>query len=37
MTTTSYDALEDHFARLNDIGNAMGVLHWDRATMMPNR
>lgn len=36
MTTKSYDALEDHFARLNNIGNAMGVLHWDRATMMPN-
>jgi len=34
-TLSGYMALEDRFARLADINNALGVLSWDRSTMMP--
>jgi carboxypeptidase Taq len=31
----NYKTLEQVFAKLNDIGQAQSVLHWDMATMMP--
>jgi carboxypeptidase Taq len=31
----NYKTLEKVFAKLNDIGQAQSVLHWDMATMMP--
>ncbi len=32
---TAYQRLETEFARIEDIGQALGVLGWDRAVMMP--
>ncbi len=34
-STAAYEALKDRFARLSALGGAQAVLHWDRATMMP--
>lgn len=34
-STAAYEALKDRFARLAALGGAQAVLHWDRATMMP--
>ncbi|HEY4345020.1 MAG TPA: carboxypeptidase M32 [Parvibaculum sp.] len=34
-STAAYAALKDRFARLSALGGAQAVLHWDRATMMP--
>ncbi|HEY5209110.1 MAG TPA: carboxypeptidase M32 [Stellaceae bacterium] len=36
MTASPYAALETRFARLGAIGEALGVLHWDAATNMPD-
>ena len=35
MTDTAYLALEDQFARIADVEQALGLLGWDRAVMMP--
>lgn len=35
MSGTSYDQLEARFRRLNLLGQARAILHWDMATMMP--
>lgn len=35
MTNTAYLALEDQFARRTDVEQALGLLGWDRAVMMP--
>lgn len=35
MSGTSYEQLEGRFRRLNLLGQARSVLHWDMATMMP--
>ena len=32
----AYRKLEERYRRLADIGGALGVLHWDRATGMPD-
>jgi carboxypeptidase Taq len=32
---TAYRALEDRFRRIALVGDALGVLHWDGAVMMP--
>ena len=32
----AYDALEARFARLSAIEGALGILHWDTQTMMPD-
>lgn len=32
---TAYSDLERRFRRLSALGGALGVLHWDQATMMP--
>lgn len=32
----AYAALENHFRRLDAVEQAMGVLHWDAAAMMPD-
>ena len=34
-STAAYEALKDRFQRLSALGGAQAVLHWDRATMMP--
>ena len=34
-STSAYEALKDRFQRLSALGGAQAVLHWDRATMMP--
>jgi carboxypeptidase Taq len=34
-STTAYGALKTRFQRLSALGGAQAVLHWDRATMMP--
>ena len=34
-STSAYDALKARFHRLSAIQGAQAVLHWDRATMMP--
>lgn len=34
-STAAYSALKDRFSRLSALGGAQAVLHWDRATMMP--
>lgn len=34
-STTAYLTLKSRFARLSALGGAQAVLHWDRATMMP--
>jgi carboxypeptidase Taq len=34
-STAAYGALKDRFSRLSALGGAQAVLHWDRATMMP--
>jgi len=34
-STTAYATLKSRFARLSALGGAQAVLHWDRATMMP--
>ena len=34
-STAAYQALKDRFTRLSALGGAQAVLHWDRATMMP--
>jgi carboxypeptidase Taq len=34
-STAAYNALKDRFHRLSALGGAQAVLHWDRATMMP--
>ena len=34
-STTAYAVLKDRFRRLSALGGAQAVLHWDRATMMP--
>ena len=33
---TAYQQLEARFRRLGALGEALGVLHWDSATMMPD-
>jgi carboxypeptidase Taq len=35
MTTSPYADLEARFHRLQALRNALGLLHWDMATMMP--
>ncbi|MEO5337363.1 MAG: carboxypeptidase M32 [Magnetospirillum sp. WYHS-4] len=35
MSGTSYEQLEARFRRLNLLGQARSILHWDMATMMP--
>jgi len=35
MTPTAYRSLEDHFARRSALQGALGILHWDSRTMMP--
>ena len=32
----AYRKLEERYRRLADIGGALGVLHWDRASGMPD-
>ncbi|MCA8934223.1 MAG: carboxypeptidase M32 [Rhodospirillaceae bacterium] len=32
----AYTALEDRFARISRIGDALGILHWDMQTTMPD-
>ena len=32
----SYAILQDHFRKVSQIGDAMGILGWDQATMMPS-
>lgn len=34
-STAAYEAQKDRFNRLSALGGAQAVLHWDRATMMP--
>jgi carboxypeptidase Taq len=34
-STAAYEALKERFQRLSALGGAQAVLHWDRATMMP--
>ena len=34
-STAAYAALKDRFERLAALYGAQAVLHWDRATMMP--
>ena len=34
-STAAYDALKSRFERLSALYGAQAVLHWDRATMMP--
>lgn len=34
-STAAYEALKDRFNRLSALGGAQAMLHWDRATMMP--
>lgn len=34
-STTAYITLKSRFQRLSALGGAQAVLHWDRATMMP--
>ncbi|MGV8998449.1 MAG: carboxypeptidase M32 [Parvibaculaceae bacterium] len=34
-STTAYTTLKSRFQRLSALGGAQAVLHWDRATMMP--
>ncbi|MCK5165902.1 MAG: carboxypeptidase M32 [Rhodospirillaceae bacterium] len=36
MTLTPYQELEDRFRRINALGGATGILHWDMSTMMPS-
>ena len=36
MTRTPYQELEDRFARINALGGAASMLHWDMSTMMPS-
>lgn len=31
-----YKTLEEHFARLHHLGDALGFLHWDASVMMPD-
>ena len=31
----AYEALEARFARISAIEGALGILHWDTRTMMP--
>ncbi len=33
---SAYRDLEDRFRRMANLGGAIGVLHWDRSTMMPD-
>lgn len=35
-STTAYATLKSRFQRLSALGGAQAVLHWDRATMMPD-
>jgi carboxypeptidase Taq len=35
MLSSSYKQLEQRFARLGRLRDAQGILHWDRAVMMP--
>ena len=32
----AYSILQDHFRKIRQIGDAMGILGWDQATMMPS-
>lgn len=36
MSTTPYQELEIRFARINALGGATSILHWDMSTMMPS-
>lgn len=36
MSNTAYQALQNRFATMKQLGDAMAILHWDFATMMPN-
>jgi carboxypeptidase Taq len=35
MLSSSYKQLEQRFARLGRLRDALGILHWDRSVMMP--
>ncbi|MDH5189245.1 MAG: carboxypeptidase M32 [Rhodospirillaceae bacterium] len=35
MTLTPYQELEDRFRRINALGGAQSMLHWDMSAMMP--
>ena len=36
MARTPYQELKDRFARINALGGAASILHWDMSTMMPS-